>query len=98
MRVLLKANLDTEKSNDLIRSGKMPQVVQELLERIKPEASYFTVDQGQRTMLLVFDMQDSSQMPPLAEGLFLQLDAKVDYTPVMNLDDLQKGLSQLKVS
>ncbi|KUM79462.1 hypothetical protein [Streptomyces curacoi] len=98
MRMLLKANIDTEKSNDLIRSGKMPQVVQEILENVKPEASYFTVDQGQRTMLLFFDMKESSQMPPIAERLFLELDARVDYTPVMNPDDLQKGLSELRLS
>lgn len=96
MRMMLKANVDTEKSNDLIRGGKMPQVVQEILENTKPEASYFTVDQGQRTMLLFFDMQESSQMPLIAERLFLELGARVDYTPVMNADDLQKGLSQLQ--
>lgn len=98
MRMLLKANIDTEKSNDLIRSGKMPQVVQEILENVKPEASYFTVDHGQRTMLLFFDMQESSQMPSIAERLFLELGARVDYTPVMNPDDLQKGLSELRLS
>ncbi|WP_327087339.1 hypothetical protein [Streptomyces viridochromogenes] len=98
MRMLLKANIDTEKSNDLIRSGKMPQVVQEILENVKPEASYFTVDHGQRTMLLFFDMKESSQMPSIAERLFLELDARVDYTPVMNPDDLQKGLSELRLS
>ncbi|GAA4063056.1 DUF3303 family protein [Streptomyces shaanxiensis] len=96
MRVLLQAHLDTEKTNEVIRSGKMPQVMQEIMEAFKPEASYFSPDNGVRTMFMVFDMQDSSQLPPLTEPLFEKFDAKVDYTPVMNLEDLQKGLSQLK--
>ncbi|MFE6623845.1 hypothetical protein ACFZBP_06895 [Streptomyces sp. NPDC008086] len=96
MRVLLQARLDTEKTNDVIRGGKMPQVMQELMEAFKPEASYFTATNGVRTMFLVFDMQDSALMPPLTEPLFETFGAQVDYTPVMNLDDVQKGLSQLK--
>lgn len=98
MRVLLKANLDTEKGNDAIRSGKLPQVIQELMERIKPEAAYFTTENGCRTMLLFFDLEEPAQMPVIAEPLFFELGAKVDYTPVMNAEDVRKGLSQLKLS
>jgi uncharacterized protein (DUF1015 family) len=96
MRVLLQAHLDTEKANEVIGSGKMPQLMKEIMEAFKPEVSYFGPDNGVRTMFLVFDMQESSQLPPLTERLFQLFGAKVDYTPVMNLDDLQKGLSQLK--
>ncbi|MFI8531190.1 DUF3303 family protein [Streptomyces aquilus] len=96
MRVLLKASLNTEKANDLIRSGKLPQLMQETMENIKPEAAYFTLDHGVRTCYLVFDMQDSSQMPPTGEPFFMDLDAELELTPVMNAEDLQKGLSQLR--
>ncbi|WP_128433761.1 DUF3303 family protein [Streptomyces cyaneus] len=96
MRVLLQAHLDTERTNEVLRSGKMPQLMKEIMEAFKPEASYFGPDNGVRTMFMVFDMQDTSQMPPLTEQLFQTFGAKVDYTPVMNLEDLQKGMSQLK--
>ncbi|AZP19321.1 hypothetical protein EJC51_26565 [Streptomyces aquilus] len=96
MRVLLKASLNTEKANDLIRSGKLPQLMQETMEHLKPEAAYFTLDHGVRTCYLVFDMQDSSQMPPTGEPFFMDLDAELELTPVMNAEDLQKGLSQLR--
>ncbi|MFE9442857.1 hypothetical protein ACFYO2_28585 [Streptomyces sp. NPDC006602] len=95
MRVLLKASMDTEKANEAIRNGTLGKLIQESVEQIKPEAAYFTVENGQRTAFLVFDMQDSSQMPVISEPFFLQLGAKISYTPVMNLDDVQKGLSQL---
>jgi hypothetical protein len=51
-----------------------------------------------RTMFLFFDLKDPSQMPAIAEPLFFQLGAKVDYTPVMNAEDVRKGLAQLKLS
>jgi hypothetical protein len=42
--------------------------------------------------LLVFvDMQDSSQMPVLGEPFLLHLGAEITYTPVMYLEDVQKG-------
>ncbi|WP_432055807.1 hypothetical protein [Streptomyces sp. bgisy022] len=95
MRVMLKATLDTEKSNELIRSGKMPGLMQETLGRLHPEAAYFGPLSGRRTCLLVLDLQDSSQIATTGEPFFAQLGAEVEMIPVMNAEDLQKGLSQL---
>ena len=95
MRVLLKASMDTEKANEAIRNGTLSKLIQESMEQIKPVAAYFTSDHGKRTAYLVFDMQDSWQMPVISEPFFLQLGAEITYTPVMNMEDVQKGLSQL---
>ncbi|SMQ17854.1 hypothetical protein SAMN06272771_4285 [Streptomyces sp. Ag82_O1-12] len=95
MRVLLKASMDTEKANEAIRNGTLPKLIQESLEQIKPEAAYFTSDHGKRTAYLVFDMQGSWQMPVFSEPFFMHLGAEITYTPVMNVEDMQKGLSQL---
>jgi hypothetical protein len=95
MRVLLKASMDTEKANEAIRNGTLGKQIQEAMEQIKPEAAYFTTDHGKRTAYVVFDMQESSQMPVLSEPFFLNLNAEISYTPVMNMEDVQKGLSQL---
>jgi hypothetical protein len=40
----------------------------------------------------VFDMDDASAIPAVVEPLFAALNARIDLLPVMNLDDLQKGL------
>ncbi|MFD8149522.1 hypothetical protein ACFY3O_11940 [Streptomyces sp. NPDC001046] len=95
MRVLLKACMDTEKANEAIRNGTLGKLIQESMELIRPEAAYFTTDHGKRTAYLVFDMQESAQMPVLSEPFFLDLGAEITYTPVMNMEDVQKGLSQL---
>lgn len=92
--MLLKASFDTEKANEAVRNGTLTKMVQEAVEHIRPEAAYFTADEGRRTAFIFFDMKESSQMPALSEPFFQNLDAKISYTPVMNLEDVQKGLSQ----
>jgi hypothetical protein len=64
-------------------------------EHWKPEGMYFTTLDGHRTAHMVFDLPDASGMPPFAEPFFMALNADVELAPVMNGDDLQKGLSQL---
>ncbi|KKD03949.1 DUF3303 family protein [Streptomyces sp. WM6386] len=96
MRVMLKATLDTDKANEALASGKMQELLAETLEHIKPEAAYFGPEGGRRTCFLVFDMQDSSDLPPIGEPFFSHLNAQVEVFPIMNSEDLKKGLSQLR--
>ncbi|WP_329274906.1 hypothetical protein [Streptomyces sp. NBC_01451] len=96
MRVLLKAQFDTEKGNEGIRSGKLPELLKETLDHLRPEAAYFGPEDGCRTCWMVIDLEDSSQIPPIAEPFFTHFGAKVSFTPVMNADDLQKGLSRIR--
>ncbi len=41
-------------------------------------------------------MKDSSEIPATAEPFFTQFNAKISLTPVMDVDDLQKGLSRIR--
>jgi len=88
--------MDTEKANEAISNGTLGKLIEETAEQIKPEATYFTTDNGDRTALFVFDMQDSSQLPSISEPFFQNLGARITYAPVMNMEDVQKGLSQLR--
>ena len=93
MRTLLHIHMDTQSGNDSIRSGALPKTMETLVSQLHPEASYFFADGGRRSALFVFDLTDPSQIPTIAEPLFMSLHAEVEFTPVMNLDDLQKGLT-----
>lgn len=42
--------------------------------------------------MTVLDMADPSQIPQIAEPLFLNVDAAVEFAPVMNAEDLKKAL------
>lgn len=93
MRTMLTAAFDVEAGNKAISDGSLQKMMESIMAKIKPEATYFTATNGERTMYVVFDMQDSSEIPAICEPLFMNLKAKVDIKPVMNPDDLQRGLS-----
>ena len=95
MRMLLKISLPVETSNEAIKSGALQATIQSTMERLKPEAAYFFPDEnGNRSSFFVFDMEASWQLPPILEPLFGNLDASVHVTPVMNAEDLERGLSE----
>jgi hypothetical protein len=96
MRTMLKLKVPVETGNEAVRSGRFAEVIGALVERLNPEAAYFYADDGNRGACFVFDMDDSSVIPVFAEPLFVGLDARLDLVPVMNLEDLQKGLAELQ--
>ena len=42
--------------------------------------------------MIFFDMRNSSDIPSIVEPLFMGIDVEVELLPVMNADDLRKGL------
>jgi hypothetical protein len=93
MRMMIKFALPVADSNTAIRNGKLQKVFQQLAEDLKPEAAYFTPLGGERAGFFVVDMQESSQVAAIAERFFFGLNAKIEMTPVMNAEDLQKALT-----
>ncbi|HVE45242.1 MAG TPA: hypothetical protein VNA57_00645 [Acidimicrobiales bacterium] len=94
MRMLMKWSLGTREAGEAIRSGRMADINKMLDELTKPEAQYFCVEGGTRTGYVFFDMADLSDIPPIAEPLFHELNAKVEFFPAMNVDDLGAGLAK----
>ena len=95
MRMLMTVEMDTEAVNRSIQDKTMPQVLETTFERFHPEAAYFTTHDGQRTAYLVLDVAEPAQMVQIAEPFFSTMKAKVNWSPVMNRDDLREGLSLL---
>ena len=95
MRMMMKMQIDTEAGSRAISDGSLPQLMQETLGRLQPEAAYFGPENGIRTAYIVFDLEDPSQLPALTEPLFRNLKANIQMFPVMDREDLQKGLGQI---
>ena len=91
MRFLLKVNIPVESGNAAAKAGKLGATIQSILDELKPEAAYFTDNNGQRTGLIFLDMQDASQIPAIAEPWFLAFNASIELHPVMIPDDLAKA-------
>ncbi len=83
-------------SNAAVKNGTLAKTMQSMAELLKPEAAYFGPSEGGRSCTFVFDMQDSSLLPTIAEPLFEGLGAKIEIQPVMNTEDMQKGLAALQ--
>jgi hypothetical protein len=89
MRMLMKVQMPTAAGNE-----GLPQVMASSLEALKAEAAYFTAEDGMRTALIFFEMNDSSDIPPAAEPFFLGLGAKITLSPVMNAQEMQAGVTR----
>ena len=92
MRMMLRWTVPVERGNETIKDGTLSQTIESLLDELKPEAAYFWPENGERGGMRGFDMAEPSQIPQIAEPLFLNVDAAVDFAPVMNADDLKKAL------
>jgi len=95
VRTMLKITVPVGAGNDAIQSGRLPQALKQTIDRLKPEAAYFFPEDGLRSAMFIFDLKDPSEIPEIAEPLFSAFHATVDFKPVMNLDDLQKGLGKI---
>lgn len=96
MRMLLKVSIPTESGNAAIRDGSFQTTIKTILDELKPEAAYFSEDNGKRTGYIVFDMKESSQLPAIAEPWFLALNAEITVRPAMNTQDLAASASAMK--
>lgn len=94
MRTLLRVVLDVKASNEAILDGRLPKILKDTEERLRPEATYYFAQEGCRSCIMVFDLKDPSDIPSISEVFFLNLNAKVEFSPVMNGEDLQKGLKK----
>ena len=62
-------------------------------ERFKARSTYFFTHNGERSGFVVFDLKEPSQIPLIAEPLFAAFNAKVEFHPAMNVEDLKKAQS-----
>jgi hypothetical protein len=98
MRMMLKAVVGTEAGNEAIRYGTMAKLVEQTMQELHPEAAYFlSSDDGHRSCIMVFDLDDPSRIPAVSEPFFHSGAESVTLQPCMNLDDLQRGLGQLQI-
>ncbi len=91
MRFIIEATVPIDAGNQAIMDGSLMGKIQNYLGEIKPEAAYFTIKNGQRTMIAVLNMERADKMPAVLEPLWLDLSVSAQMYPAMIAEDLQKA-------
>ncbi len=91
MRMLLNVHIPHEPFNTAVREGTAGQTIARILEETKPEAVYFTEQNGTRGAILIIDVAKPSQVPSFAEPWFLKFNADCEFRIVMGPDDLKNA-------
>ena len=91
MRMLMQVTLLLEPFNAAVRDGSIGQKMKRILEANKPEAAYFTEQDGHRGGVLVVNVKDPSDIPVLAEPWFLLLNANVQFRVAMTPEELGRS-------
>jgi hypothetical protein len=96
MRTLLHVKLPHEPFNSMAKNGTASSKMQRILQEQKPEAAYFTDYDGQRSGILIINLDNPSQVPFFAEPWFITFNADCEFHIVMTAEDLAKaGLDEL---
>lgn len=96
MRMLLNVTIPHEPFNAYVKDGSVGQKIGRILEEIKPQAAYFTEQNGHRGAILVVDVAEPSKIPSLAEPFFLTFNADVRFQIAMSPEDLGRaGLDEI---
>jgi hypothetical protein len=91
---MIRIAVPVSSGNRAIQDGTLEKTISATMERLKPESAYFYSDRGVRTAIMIGDFKDVSDIPAIAEPLFMALDAAVEFIPVMNAEELKTGLSK----
>jgi hypothetical protein len=92
MRLMLKFRIPVERGNAAVADGAVAKAIEELVAEVNAEAAYFTLIDGERAGMVFFEEADQARLPQINEKLFAALDADIEIIPVLNLQDLERGL------
>jgi hypothetical protein len=91
VRMIVHVEFPPEPFNTLVRNGTVGPTLQKALDDVKPEAAYFSEENGKRGGVLIVDLPDASKVPAVAEPFFLALNASVRFRVAMTPEDLARA-------
>ena len=80
----------------MLQDSNFSNKIERVLNQIKPEAVYFALAEGERGIYMIVNLPSDEMMGTVIEPLWTVFNCKshIDFTPVMELSDIQKGLQK----
>ncbi len=94
-RFLVRASISVAAGADQHFNPALQGRLGDVIERIAPDDVYFIIDKGPCIFLIV-SVCDMSELPVIAETLWLGLSAEVTITPVLTIGDIQQARPRVK--
>lgn len=91
MKMLLRIVMPIEPFNSMIKKGTIGKNLGKILEEIKPEAAYFSLNDGKRSALLVVNVNKPSDYVKYAEPFFLEFNAEISFDIVITPEELKNS-------
>ncbi|BCS56019.1 panthothenate synthetase [Geobacter sp. SVR] len=91
MRMLMTVELPTAHFNVAVKDGTAGRKLERILEQLRPEAVYFTEQDGRRSAIMIVNLENPAQIPALAEPWFLTFNAEVRFSIAMTPDELRRS-------
>ncbi len=80
-------SIPTKAGNAALRDGSLMASLQKYLADLKPEAVFFCIEGGRRTVYFVIEVVNSHDWPGIVEPLWLSANAEIEVIPAMNADE-----------
>ena len=89
MKMLLRITMPNEPFNSMIKKGTLGKVLDKIMSDLKPEAAYFTLEDGERSVLLIVNINKPGEYVKYAEPFFLEFNASIKYEIAMSPEELK---------
>jgi hypothetical protein len=96
MRFMLKCRIPNETANQAIMDGTLFPKLQGFIQRIRPEAVYYSLADGQRTIFFVLNVDSPEKWPFTLEPLWHDVKADITVWPVFTPDEMQHAAPDIE--
>jgi len=94
MRFLVRAQIPTGAGNKMVKNPNFLQDLENYIKKVNAETAYFFEAGGDRTFVFIVNFESADMIPTIAEPLFQDIGAKVEFHPVMLFEDLKKAIQR----
>lgn len=91
MKMILRVTIPNEQFNSQIKKGTIGNTLEKILGDLKPDAAYFTLEDGERSILLIVNINKPNEYVRYAEPFFLEFNARIKYEIAMTPEELKSS-------